>query len=137
MLVAVIIGSGRSTPGWCSSRRRIFRLRRASCRRRLAFTRKPPGEERSRLVKHLDCSPKPGGFRVSQSQWVLGYAWLRTNRHLITRPLAVPAVVRLNDVLSVLADSHCSTMYCRFARCLVGNLILPFDGPHSPGDLVR
>src|SRR5512135_1048972 len=77
MLAAVIIGSGRSTPGWFSSRRRILRLRRASWRWTLAFTRKPPGGEQARIVKYLDCSRKPGGFRVSGLQRAWGYAWLR------------------------------------------------------------
>src|SRR5512135_1946887 len=77
MLAAASIGSGLSTPGWCSSRRRIRRLRRASWRWTLAFTRKPPGGEPARVVNHLDCSLKPGGFRVSLLQRFWGYAWLR------------------------------------------------------------
>src|SRR5512135_3717224 len=79
MLEAAIIGTGRSTPGWCSSRRRIRRFRRASWRWTLAFTRKPPGGEGSRGVNHLDCSLKQGGFRASGSQRAWGDAWLRTN----------------------------------------------------------
>src|SRR5512135_467511 len=43
MLEAAIIGSGRSTPGLFTRRRRMRRLRRASRRWTLAFTRKPPG----------------------------------------------------------------------------------------------
>ena len=31
-------------------------------------------------VKYLDCSPKPGGFRVSSSEGSWDYAWLRTRR---------------------------------------------------------
>src|SRR5512135_1712979 len=80
MLAAASIGSGLSTPGWCSSRRRIRRLSRASWRWTLAFTRKPPGGEPARVVNHLDCSLKPGGFRVSLLQRVWGYAWLRARR---------------------------------------------------------
>src|SRR3954454_12300240 len=80
MLEAADIGSGRSTPGLFPSRRRIRRLRRLSRRWRLAFTRKPPGGEWARLVKHLDCSPKPGGFRVSPAQRAWGYAWFRSSR---------------------------------------------------------
>src|SRR5512135_2105062 len=80
MLEAVIIGSGRSTPGLFSSRRRILRWRRFSWRRTLAFTRKPPGGARARVVKHLDCSRKPGGFRVPRPQLASNYAWLRSSR---------------------------------------------------------
>src|SRR5512135_1752499 len=80
MLEAVIIGPGRSTPGLFSSRRRILRWRRFNWRRTLAFTRKPPGGERARVVKHLDCSRKPGGFRVPRPRHASNYAWLRTNR---------------------------------------------------------
>src|SRR5687768_17424648 len=77
MLEAVIIGSARSMPGLFSSRRRIRRLRRFNWRWTLAFTRKPPGVDESRGVDHLDCSPKPGGFRTFRPQQVWGYAWLR------------------------------------------------------------
>src|SRR5512147_2691723 len=77
MLEAVIIGPGRSTPGLFSSRRRILRWRRFNWRRTLAFTRKPPGGERARVVKHLNCSRKPGGFRVPRPQHASNYAWLR------------------------------------------------------------
>src|SRR5512135_111652 len=77
MLEAVIIGPGRSTPGLFSSRRRILRWRRFNWRRTLAFTRKPPGGERARVVKHLDCSRKPGGFRVPRPRHASNYAWLR------------------------------------------------------------
>src|SRR6187402_1331244 len=80
MLEAVIIGRGRSTPGWFSMRRRILRLRRFNWRWTLAFTRKPPGGDGSRGVNHLDCPLNPGGFRVSWVQRAWGYAWLRTNR---------------------------------------------------------
>src|SRR5512135_2692761 len=80
MSEAVIIGSGRSTPGWCSSRRRILRLRRASWRRTLAFTRKPPGCGRLRGMKYPDCPQKPGGFRASRPQHASNYAWLRANQ---------------------------------------------------------
>jgi len=67
---------GHSTPGWCSSRRRIRRLRRFSLRWRLAFTRKPPGSgEQSRCLTSLVHSP-PGGFRAFRPQRVWGYAWL-------------------------------------------------------------
>src|SRR5512147_2214804 len=79
MLEAVIIGSGRSTPGLFSSRRRILRWRRFNWRRTLAFTRKPPGGEQARVVKHLDCSRKPGGFRVPRPQHASNYAWLRVS----------------------------------------------------------
>src|SRR4051812_49912689 len=78
MLGAVIIGSCRSTPGLFSIRRRMRLLRRFSWRWTLAFTRKPPGGERLRLVKHLDCSPKPGGFRAFLPRSASDYAWLRT-----------------------------------------------------------
>src|SRR5262245_62771642 len=61
-------------------RRRILRLRRFNWRWRLAFTRKPPGGERTRVVKYLDCSLKPGGFRVCGPRSAWGYAWLRTNQ---------------------------------------------------------
>ena len=30
-------------------------------------------------VKYLDCSPKPGGFRVSRPRSASDYAWLRTS----------------------------------------------------------
>src|SRR5512135_1381801 len=79
MLEAVIIGPGRSTPGLFSSRRRILRWRRFNWRRTLAFTRKPPGGERARVVKHLDCSRKPGGFRVPRPRHASNYAWLRAS----------------------------------------------------------
>src|SRR3954454_3423502 len=80
MLEAAIIGWCPSTPGLFSMRRRILRLRRFNWRWRLAFTRKPPGGERLRLVKYLDCSQKPGGFRASQPRSASDYAWLRPNR---------------------------------------------------------
>src|SRR5512135_994915 len=80
MLEAAIIGSGRSTPGWFSMRRRMRRLRRFNWRWTLAFTRKPPGVERTRGVKYLDCSRKPGGFRASRPQNASDYAWLRASR---------------------------------------------------------
>src|SRR5664279_809088 len=79
MLEAVIIGRGRSTPGLFPMRRRILRLRRFNCRWTLAFTRKPPGGERLRGVKHLDYSPKPGGFRASRPRSSSDYAWLRVS----------------------------------------------------------
>src|SRR5436305_14762275 len=79
MLEAAIIGWRRSTPGLFSMRRRILRLRRFNWRWTLAFTRKPPGGERTRGVKYLDCSPKPGGFRASRPRSASDYAWLRTN----------------------------------------------------------
>src|SRR5947208_17194105 len=79
MLEAAIIGSGRSIPGWFSMRRRIRLLRRFNWRWTLAFTRKPPGGERARGVKHLDCSLKPGGFRALGPQSAWGDAWLRTS----------------------------------------------------------
>src|SRR5512135_2174117 len=113
MFEAAIIGSGRSTPGWFFSRRRMRRLRRFSRRWTLAFTRKPPEGERSRGVDHLDCSPKPGGFRGSWPQKAWGYACFRTNRHLTRRLLSVPADIqsggkvagerplRVSDALSV------------------------------------
>ena len=34
--------------------------------------------ERLRVVKYLDCSPKPGGFRASRPRSASDYAWLRT-----------------------------------------------------------
>src|SRR4051812_22264965 len=94
MLEAVIIGRGRSTPGLFSMRRRIRRLRRFSWRWTLAFTRKPPGAERTRHVKYPDCSPKPGGFRASQLRSAWGYAWLRTssNRLPLSRETTVDRV---------------------------------------------
>src|SRR5438270_5793494 len=76
MSEAAIIGRGRSTPGLFSMRRRILRWRRFHWRWRLAFTRKPPGGERLRGVKYLDCSPEPGGFRASRPQSASNYAWL-------------------------------------------------------------
>src|SRR5512135_712260 len=79
MLEAAIIGSRRSTPGLFTRRRRMRRLRRASRRWTLAFTRKPPGGERSRGVKYLDCPQKPGGFRASRPQHASNYAWLRVS----------------------------------------------------------
>src|SRR3954470_19119966 len=85
MFEAVIIGSGRSTPGWVAMRRRVRRLRRFSRRWTLAFTRRPPGGEGTRLVMYLDSSPKPGGFRVSWLQRAWGYAWLRTSLPLAPR----------------------------------------------------
>jgi len=39
--------------------------------------------------------------------------------------VAVAVVLGLNDVLSVLADSQCSTMYCRSAATLLGFEPLP------------
>src|SRR3954451_23763816 len=78
MLEAVIIGSGRSTPGRVSMRRRILRLRRFNWRRTLAFTRKTSWVGTIGRVKSLDCSPKPGGFRASAPQSAWGDAWLRT-----------------------------------------------------------
>src|SRR3954465_14437049 len=79
MLEAAIIGRGRSRPGWFWGRRAILRLRRFNWRWTLAFTRKPPGGEWTRGVKYLDCSPKPGGFRVSRPRSASNYAWLRTS----------------------------------------------------------
>src|SRR5438309_7435695 len=79
MLEAAIIGSGRSTPGLFSIRRRILRWHRFNRRWTLAFTRKPPGGELARVVKYLDCSLKPGGFRAFRPQRVWGYAWLRVS----------------------------------------------------------
>src|SRR3954471_21212082 len=79
MLEAAIIGRWRSTPGWFSMRRRMRRLRRFNWRWRLAFTRKPPGGERSRGVIYLDCSPEPGGFRASRPRSDSDYAWLRAS----------------------------------------------------------
>src|SRR5512135_2758306 len=67
MLEAVIIGSGRSTPGLFSMRRRILRLRRFNWRWILAFTRKPPEGEQASVVKHLDYSRKPG--------WLMRRKW--------------------------------------------------------------
>src|SRR5438270_11348854 len=79
MLEAAIIGWWRSTPGLFSIRRRMRLLRRFNWRWTLAFTRKPPGGERSRGVKYLDYSLKPGGFRVSGPRPASDYAWLRTS----------------------------------------------------------
>src|SRR4051812_24683040 len=79
MLEAAIIGRWRSTPGVFSMRRRIRLLRRFNWRWTLAFTRKPPGGERTRLVKYLDCSPEPGGFRASRPRSASDYAWFRVN----------------------------------------------------------
>src|SRR4051794_22021905 len=86
MLEAAIIGRWHSTPGLFPMRRGIRRLRRFNWRWRLAFTRKPPGGERSRGVKYLDYSPKPGGFRVSLPRSASHYAWLRTNSRYIGEP---------------------------------------------------
>src|SRR3954470_21188017 len=87
MLEAVIIGVDRSTPGLFSIRRRISRLRRFNWRWTLAFTRKPPGGERLRGVKYLDCSPEPGGFRASRPRSASDYAWLRTRLvHRLIKP---------------------------------------------------
>ena len=33
-------------------------------------------------VKYLDCSPKPGGFRVSSARMSSDYAWLRTSSRM-------------------------------------------------------
>src|SRR3954447_151354 len=77
MLEAAIIGRGRSTPGLFSMRRRILRWRRFNWRWRLAFTRKPPGGERSRGVKYLNCCPNPGGFRAFLPQRAWGDACLK------------------------------------------------------------
>src|SRR5436305_6318765 len=60
-------------------RRRIRLLRRFNWRWTLAFTRKPPGGRTVEGVKYLDCSPKPGGFRVSRPRSVSDYAWLRSS----------------------------------------------------------
>src|SRR5437763_16445870 len=79
MSEAAIIGRWRSTPGLFWMRRRILRLRRFNWRWTLAFTRKPPGGRTVEGVKYLDCSPKPGGFRVSRSRSASNYAWLRTS----------------------------------------------------------
>src|SRR5512142_3277306 len=86
MLEAVIIGSGRSMPGLFSMRRKMRRLRRFNGRWTLAFTRKPPGVEQTRGVRYLDCSRKPGGFRASQPQNALDYAWLRIKTAPEARP---------------------------------------------------
>src|SRR4051812_41512768 len=80
MLEAAIIGLWRSTPGLFSIRRGVRPLRRVNWRWRLGFTRKPPGGGRLRDVKYLDCSPEPGGFRVSRPQSASHYAWLRASR---------------------------------------------------------
>src|SRR6476659_10329344 len=85
MLEAVIIGWWRATPGLFSIRRRIRLLRRFSWRWTLAFTRKPPGGGRSKVVKYLDCSLKPGGFRASCARSALDHAWLRVSRHAAAR----------------------------------------------------
>src|SRR3982750_3548773 len=79
MGAAVIMGRSRSTPGSGRRRRRIRRLRRWAWRWRLAFTRKPPGCERLRVVSYLDCSQNPGGFRAFRSRTAWGYAcfWTR------------------------------------------------------------
>src|SRR3954468_18930650 len=102
MFEAVIIGWWRSTPGLFSMRRRIRRLRRFSRRWTLAFTRKPPGGEGTRLVKHLNSSPKPGGFRVSWLQGAWDYAWLRPSTVSVRRtPDPLPEPVRRPDLLAV------------------------------------
>src|SRR5881398_2312071 len=77
MLEAAIIGSGHSTPGRFSLRRRIRRLRRFNWRWTLAFTRRPPGGRTVEGVKYLDCSPEPGGFRAYRPRSASDYAWLR------------------------------------------------------------
>src|SRR3954468_234264 len=82
MLEAVIIGTGRSTPGSFAMRRRIRRLRRLNWRWILAFTRKPPGGRTVEGVKYLNCSLKPGGFRASRPQSASDYAWLRSSQEV-------------------------------------------------------
>src|SRR5687768_15082939 len=77
MSEAAIIGRWLTAPGLFSIRRVILRLRRFHWRWRLAFTRRPPGGELTRLVKYLDCSPEPGGFRAFRTQLAWGYACLR------------------------------------------------------------
>src|SRR4051794_31307272 len=84
MLEAANIGLARSTPGLFSIRRAIRLLRRFNWRWTLAFTRKPPGGERLRLVMYLDCSPEPGGFRAFLPRSASDYAWLRSSSP--TRP---------------------------------------------------
>src|SRR4051794_22145234 len=79
MLEAAIIGRWRSTPGLFSMRRRIRLLLRFNRRWTLAFTRKPPGGRTVEGVKYLDCSPEPGGFRVSRPRSASNYAWLKTS----------------------------------------------------------
>lgn len=62
-------GGTARVSGWavaCRAHSRVTRVG-AWCWR-LALTRKPPGCERLRVVKHLDCSQKPGGFRVFEPQ---------------------------------------------------------------------
>src|SRR5512135_313203 len=126
MLEAAIIGSGRSTPGWCSSRRRIRRLRRASWRWTLAFTQKPPGGEESRSVNHLDCSRKPGGFRASWLQRAWGYAWLRINEtSRRTPPHTYAAWRRFLFSLSVLAGPVGFERSVTFAWAMVRSLQMP------------
>src|SRR4051794_18490566 len=88
MLEAAIIGRWRSTPGLFSMRRRIRLLLRFNRRWTLAFTRKPPGGRTVEGVKYLDCSPKPGGFRVSRPRSASDYAWFRISAGYIRgRPL--------------------------------------------------
>src|SRR3954447_25397459 len=80
MLEAAIIGLWRSTAGLCSMRRAMLRLRRFNWRWTLAFTRKPPGGRIVEVVKYLNCSPKPGGFRVFGPRSASHYAWFETKR---------------------------------------------------------
>src|ERR1700740_2124064 len=94
MLEAAIIGTGRSTPGLFSMRRTMRRLRRFNLRWTLAFTRKPPGVERTRGVMYLDCSRKPGGFRAFRPQDAADYAWLKPN---LARQRPRPAAARFLD----------------------------------------
>src|SRR5215210_6039279 len=99
MLEAAIIGRWLSTPGWFSMRRRIRRLRRLNWRWRLAFTRKPPGGERARRVKYLDCSPKPGGFRASRPRSASDHTWLRVRADPLEPAVTAEASGRVSEIL--------------------------------------
>src|SRR5512142_1415537 len=110
MLAAAIIGSGRSTPGLFSMRRRMRRLRRFNWRWTLAFTRKPPGVEQTRDVKYLDCSRKPGGFRASRPQNTSDYAWLRTNQSEAGRMDHPPLVESGMPIGSGVTEAACKVL---------------------------
>src|SRR5262249_42067359 len=46
----------------------------------LSFTRKPTGDEGTRVVKYLDYPLKPGVFRAFRPRWAWDYPWLRVRR---------------------------------------------------------
>src|SRR3954449_12130244 len=113
MLEAAIIGRGRSTPGLFSIRRRILRLRRFNWRWTLAFTRRPPGGERLRGVKYLDCSPKPGGFRASRPRSASDYAWLRARCASLARRDSVTLCLTSRPEPAPTTSSHLIRATCQ------------------------